>query len=278
MTITKDMAHLNTDILDAVENTAHVLIAGTTGSGKSVLLNTILYNLIKRNPAPQNHIELALFDTKRVELKQFAKYHGTVRETEPENAPELFNSIISIMDERYENMEGKKTDEPPLYVVVDELADLVSYGPYAGQCLDSIIKIGRLGRAANVHLICCTQDPSRHTLSAQLMQNFTTRIALRCQFVIESRQIIGMDGAEKLPKYGKAIVFDSNGTRTINIPVVSDEDSVRLCETLNQRYDFWLEVIKKYKKTGKYDFSNEPDWLEPDIKDLVYSGKLEGVY
>jgi len=122
-------------------------------------------------------------------------------------------------------------DGKPLYVVIDELADLVSNK----KALELIIKIGRLGRAAQVHLICATQDPSRKTLPAALMQNFTTTVALRCRSAIESRQIIGIPGAEKLPKYGYGIQWDAEGTHNIDIPLTDE----RMLEEQIREVTFW---------------------------------------
>lgn len=220
--ITKDMAKVSKTCLSLAEGTAHTLIAGTTGSGKSVLLHDILYSLLKKGIADTESIPcFVLIDTKRVELKQYKPLKSlVVYESEPENVVALLDRVINAMDKRFEDMPGKETTEPHVYIVIDELADLLD----TAGVLDRIVKIGRLGRAAHFHLLCCTQDPSRNTLSARLMQNFTTCVALRCKTDIESRQIIGIPGAESLPKHGKAIVSDPDGYNTIEVPLIPDKD------------------------------------------------------
>lgn len=213
------------EFYDLISGTAHTLIAGTTGSGKSVLLNQILCSLMAYGEG-DNFPAFVLVDTKRVELREFGKVNGYCRATDPEQASTMLNACTEILESRFEVMERdnlKKSKECPVYIVIDELADLLYDDKVGKACLQSIIKIGRLGRAARMHLICCTQDPSRTTLSAQLMQNFTTCIALHCKSDIESKQIIGICGAEKLPKHGTVLVSDPNGIRKLNVEYVGDE-------------------------------------------------------
>lgn len=194
----------------------HTLIAGTTGSGKSVLMNATIYTELAR--------ETALFyfvDLKRVELKRYKNMANCVRfADEPEQVIPLLQEVIDGMERRYATMEGVQSDEMPIYVVVDELADTLTIDGV----LDALVKIGRLGRASNIHLICATQDPSRRTLCAQLMQNFTCTVALRCKSAIESRQITGFKGAEALPRYGKAYIWDADGYRMMDVPMVEEDD------------------------------------------------------
>lgn len=213
------MTELNRRLID----TPHSLIAGTTGSGKSVLLNSVVCDLIEVGAC------LALIDLKRVELARY-KNCSTVGAfmTEPEHIPGFLNGMCDIMEERYEEMEAKgllKYDEADIFIVIDELADLMTYPAV----LPPLVKLGRLGRAARMHMICATQDPSRRTLVAQLMQNFTACAALRCRSAIESRQIIGVAGAESLPKYGKCILWDADGFSRHNIPMLEDEEIMKIC-------------------------------------------------
>ena len=220
--ITEDMTQCNPQILHILEGT-HTLIAGTTGSGKSVMLNTIIYNIIRSGRGL-----MYLIDLKRVELAIY-KREAVGLYTEPEEVVPALASIVSLMEDRYRRMERKGlllTDEQPIYVIIDELADLVSIKGV----MPLLVKLGRLGRAAKIHTVCATQDPSRKTLAAAYMQNVTTAIALRCRSDIESRQIIGVSGAECLPKYGKGIMWDADGIRQIDIPLTPREDIVNYLE------------------------------------------------
>lgn len=214
------MTNISNECLSLVQNTAHTLIAGTTGAGKSVLLNSIMYSLIKDcedDPYVLPHFYLV--DTKRIELKLYRDLADEYV-TEPDEVPGMLDEVLDLMEDRYDSMEGKEYYGTHVYIVIDELADLL----YTDGVLERIVRIGRLGRAARIHLLMCTQDPSRHTLTAQIMQNMTTCVALRCKDVTESKQIIRTPGAETLPKHGKAIVSDQDGYRVINIPLTPDED------------------------------------------------------
>ena len=210
--ITEDMAHCNRECLELLKGT-HVLIAGTTGSGKSVMLNSMIYNILRADKG-----QLFLIDLKRVELSIY-KHVAVKTCTEPYRVVPMLEGVVDIMEERYKKMKrrGERlTSEVPIYVIIDELADLVTIKGV----LPLLVKIGRLGRAAKIHTICATQDPSRRTLPAAYMQNVTCALALRCRSDIESRQIIGVSGAERLPKYGKGILWDAEGIRTIDIPLM----------------------------------------------------------
>lgn len=210
---------INKAMVESVVN-SHTLIAGTTGSGKSVLLNDLLVSLHQWGIL-YGKPQCLFFDLKRVELWQYKRLRpfcaGYV--TEPHQVTDALDWAIDLMEDRYKRMGGRRSDETPLFIVVDELADMLT----VKGALERLVKIGRLGRAANVRLLCATQDPSRRTLSAQLMQNFTCCIALRCKTAIESRQIIGVPGAESLPRYGVGILSDPDGVREVEIPFLSDE-------------------------------------------------------
>ena len=202
------------NVLDPLINSAHTLIAGTTGSGKSVLLNDVLSRLSYTVDG-----FCSFFDLKRVELIDYKYDVGLCSNyiSEPEDVLEELDFLIFLMEGRYEDMASrglKKYDGYHHYIVIDELADMITIEGV----LERLVKIGRLGRAANIHLLCATQDPSRRTLPAQLMQNFTCTVALRCRSAIESRQIIGVPGAELLPKYGYGYRWDADGIEKFAIP------------------------------------------------------------
>lgn len=210
------------DVCKEMLKSPHILIAGTTGSGKSVLLNSIIYTALA------GRCTMMFIDLKRVELAKYKKIvncWGFI--TDPSEVVQALDGAIETMEDRYRRMEAIEethTAEDPLFIVIDELADLVT----DKAVLERLVKIGRLGRAAEVRLICASQDPSRRTLCAQLMQNFTCCVALRCKSSIESRQITGYPGAETLPLYGKGYMWDARGIRLIDIPMTDEK-------ILNQR-------------------------------------------
>lgn len=244
--ITEDMTQLNPECLKLLKAN-HILIAGTTGSGKSVMLNTLIYNIIRANEG-----QMFMIDLKRVELSIY-KHVAVQTCTEPEQVVPLLEFIVELMEKRYRKMERRGlrlSDEVPVYVIIDELADLVSLKGV----LPLLIKIGRLGRAAKIHTICATQDPSRKTLPAAYMQNVTAAIALRCRSDIESRQIVGISGAEKLPRYGKGILWDAEGIRTINIPLTPEEDVLNYIGWLRGSRLLWYA----FTHLGKFNEEKYP--------------------
>lgn len=177
----------------------HTLIAGATGSGKSTLLHTVLKS------ADDLNYKYGIIDLKRVSVLPHKK-KAFAYATEPNEALALIDRVIDIMETRFREMESSGADEtnrPPLYLVVDESADLLDT---VKESYTKLKRVARLGRAAHVHLILCTQSPSRRVIPADLTLNIPCRVALRCESAIESRQILNRPGAETLPRYGYAIV------------------------------------------------------------------------
>lgn len=207
----------------AMEKEHHILIAGTTGSGKSTLLNSFIYTTLAHSPSVNQFI---LVDLKRVELADYKSLPHVLQYcTEPEDAIAALDQLIGIMEDRFKLMDLQGLRQYPgghIWYVVDELADLISQRPR--DVISRICRIGRLGRATNIHLLLCTQDPSKKTIPAQIVQNMTCRIALRCMTAIESRQIINIGGAEKLPRYGRALFLNADGLVQIEVPRTNDED------------------------------------------------------
>lgn len=202
---------LGLDIL----NQTHTLIAGTTGSGKSVLLDQILYCFFC-DPSRRGAV---LIDPKRVELSRFKSWPSVwACESEPDRIVSVLRSVLDLMDRRYIEMQrtgDRDYTGPACYVVIDELADLTNTPDF----LPLLVRLGRLGRAAGIHIIAATQSPDRKTIPAQLQQNFPARVALRCRDRIESRQILGAPGAEFLPKYGKAMYYTPDTLQPVMVDV-----------------------------------------------------------
>ncbi len=188
---------------DIINSGYHTIIAGTTGSGKSTMLDTLLYNICQSEPSYRN---FDVIDLKRVSVMDWKTFpHCKKYATTLDQAEQILQENIDYMNHIYSIMESQGLKESPYgfkYVIIDECADLVTESKVAK---NMIIKLGRLGRAAHVVVILCTQAPSRKVLSADLCLNFNGRLALRTSDQIESRQIIGETGAELLPRYGKGI-------------------------------------------------------------------------
>ena len=224
MTPTGTIYRLYADMLTQ----GHVLIAGTTGSGKSVVLNGLISTVLFDGPGSKS---MVLIDPKRVELVGFKNTpHCIGYASETGEISELLDRVILTMDARFQEMaiKGlKEWDKGTIYVMIDELADLVQGQP---GILEKLIKIGRLGRAARIYLIACTQSPNRKVLPAELQVNFPAQLALRCRTKIESRQVIQIPGAEKLPLYGSGLYWTPKllNVQRVTIPKIPDEEITRL--------------------------------------------------
>lgn len=182
---------------------AHTLIAGQTGSGKSVMLNGIITTALK-----QGGNKMIFVDPKRVELRIYKSLPNCIAYANtPGETVTALNKAINTMEQRYKEAE-RKGDKiykgEPIYIFIDELADLL-ISAEGKQIKKQLQTLTALGRAALVKVICATQQPSRKMLPAELTLNFPSRVALHCQTAIESRQVINEKGAEELPMYGQCL-------------------------------------------------------------------------
>lgn len=179
----------------------HTLIAGATGSGKSVLINSIIYTALYSAPCQKSFI---LIDPKRVELWQYKQLPHTLRyASEPSEIAAALAWSVEEMERRFAEMRRKgqkQSDRPHIYIIVDEFADLMT--TQKKQVLPLLCRIAQLGRAANIHLILATQRPTSDIINGQIKVNIDSRLALRCPTAQDSRNIIHYAGAENLPRFG----------------------------------------------------------------------------
>lgn len=202
----------------------HVLIGGYTGSGKSVLINGIIYALLQH--APQR-CKMLLIDPKRVELHRYRKTpHCIGYGDTPETMQTALQWAVEEMDRRYSTMQAqemRETAEPAIYIVIDEMADLLDVcGKPALQALKRILQ---LGRAAHIHVIAATQHVSRKTLPTELQINFPAIVALPQRSKIESRQMIAEPGAELLTVGNCLYITPQNHEpRRASIPYIPDSE------------------------------------------------------
>jgi S-DNA-T family DNA segregation ATPase FtsK/SpoIIIE len=192
-----------------VEKAPHMLIAGATGSGKSITLHSVLISLLYKNP-PQL-LKLILIDPKRVELTSYNGLPHLIAPvvTQGKKALGVFRWAINEMDRRYEvlmkagsrdiqSYNKKHEDEPMpfIVIVVDEMADLMA--AYGRDIENSIVRLAQMARATGIHLILSTQRPSVEVITGLIKANITSRIALQVASQIDSRTILDSAGAEKL--------------------------------------------------------------------------------
>ena len=202
-------------------NESHVIIGGATGSGKSVLLDDILYTLAGYDP---NDDRIVLLDIKRVGLKKWRKLPHVIRfETEFDTIRSALSWVNAEMDRRYVDMYRKDlelSDKYRIYVIIDEANEVLT----DKACLEYVNRLMRLARAAEIHLIMATQDVSRTTgIPARIWKNASCTVGLRCNNPTDSRQIIGIGGCEKLPRFGQSYIRDSAGVHPQMIPLTTRE-------------------------------------------------------
>lgn len=207
----------------------HTLIAGATGSGKSVLINSLIYTVLHYLPT-QN--KLILIDPKRVELQAYKNLpHTLLYASEPPEITKAIYFAIEEMERRYKLLQAqnkKRYEGAEVYVIVDEFADLMTV--QKNEVLKPLCRIAQLGRAAGIHLILATQRPTRDIINGQIKVNIDSRIALRCPTAQDSRNIINYKGAELLPKYGHGYYLtpDTGRPVLVEIPYTPDQELQRI--------------------------------------------------
>lgn len=211
----------------------HILVSGTTGSGKSVVLNNIICSLL-RNSDPQNKPKFSMIDTKRVELCLYKEIDEDLCKVvcDIPSAIELLEDICCKIDARYiimENTHEKIISEvfPREIVIIEELGDLMMGSK--GKVEDFIVKIARLGRACGIHLIISTQRPTVKVVTGEIKANIGCRFALQTTSAVDSRNILGKNGAELLKGKGDCLLKLPNKSDEIHLqcPYITDEDIVK---------------------------------------------------
>jgi DNA segregation ATPase FtsK/SpoIIIE-like protein len=259
----------------------HMLIAGSTGSGKSVALNAMLVSLLcKYSP---DDLKLIIIDPKRLE---FAAYHDIAHllfpvVTDPRRALPVLKWVVSTMEERYETMAmfgvrnigdyhalSKPVDAPvmPLIVVIiDELADLMMT---TGKDVEDVIaRIAQMARAAGIHMIVATQRPSVDVITGLIKVNFTARVSFKVTSKIDSRTILDEAGAEKLLGRGDMLFMHSSDPyiRRVHGAYITDEE-----------IEFVVQEIKKQRVVQYLDIQ---ELLQHDQQkdDILFDGD-DGLY
>ena len=221
-------------LYDDMSKQPHLLIAGATGSGKSVVINGIMHAVLHRSP---NSAQLILIDPKRVELVQYKRLpHVVLYATEPEDRINALRRALEITDRRYQDMARKglrKYDGSDIYVIIDELADMMTTDKKHVAPL--LQRIAQIGRAARVHVIAATQCPLATVIPTEIKVNFDSRVGLRTRSAQDSRNILGVTGCETLPRYGQGYYMTPEGTSRYNIPMVSDGELAALIDYWTSR-------------------------------------------
>ncbi len=229
----------------------HVLIAGATGSGKSVCINTLISSMIFRSSPEQ--VRMILVDPKVVEL---SVYNGIPHlllpvVTDPKKAAGALSWAVSEMEQRYKkfaergvrdirgfnaNLQPDEEMMPQIVVIIDELADLMMVAP--GEVEESICRLAQLARAAGIHLVIATQRPSVNVITGVIKANIPSRIAFAVSSQVDSRTILDGAGAEKLLGKGDMLYAPSGTNKPTRVQgcFVSDDEVSKVVEYVKKRH------------------------------------------
>ncbi|MEG1900372.1 MAG: DNA translocase FtsK [Bacilli bacterium] len=280
-----------------IDKTQHLLVAGATGSGKSVCINGMIASILMRTTPEE--VRLVLVDPKKVEL---SVYNGCPHllapvVTDPKKASLALLKIVNEMEKRYEifsdksvkNIAGynemidKKNQNlanddklkriPYIVVIVDELADLMLVA--SKEVEDSIMRITQMARAAGIHLIIATQRPSTDVITGLIKANIPSRISFAVSSSIDSRTILDMMGAEKLLGKGDMLFLPMGESAPLRIQgaFVSDEEIKRIVDyTISQQkaeYDEQLINLNATPKEINEDYGEKEEYDDPLYNEIV---------
>ena len=230
-----------------IEKMPHLLIAGSTGSGKSIAIHSLLISLLYKN-SPET-LRLALIDPKRVELSIYRDIPHLIAPvvTELKKAVSVFAWAISEMDRRYElflaagsrdiqSYNKKNPDDSLSYIliIIDELADLMA--TYGREIEGSIMRLAQMARATGIHLIVSTQRPSVEVITGLIKANITSRIALQLPTQVDSRTVLDSAGAEKLLGGGDMLFISSELSKPKRIQgaYISEEEITKIVDFIRE--------------------------------------------
>jgi len=260
----------------------HLLIAGTTGSGKSVCINTIILSLLYRHTPDK--CKFILIDPKMLELSTYEGIPHLLCPviTEAKKAASVLGWVVKEMESRYRlmtkegvrNIDGYNTKHklpmPYIVVVVDEMSDLMLV---AGKEIENYIqKLSQMARAAGIHIIMATQRPSVDVITGTIKANFPTRISFQVTSKIDSRTILGEQGAEQLLGKGDMLYMSSaNRIVRIHAPFVSDNEIEKINNSLRTQAepDYIDEILNFADEKEIGDNQTQGD------KDELYQSALE---
>ena len=207
----------------------HLLIAGATGSGKSVVINGLISTALYNLPTQSRFI---LIDPKRVELAEYRHLpHVVSYASEPANMIGALRLAMDICETRYKDMQRRAArmyDGSDLYVFIDELADLLTVAATKRAATEYIQRLCQIGRAARVHIVGATQRPTADIIGAKITCNMDARVALHTRSAQESRNITGFTGCENLPRYGYGYYMRPGKCELYKIPMIDDTERAAL--------------------------------------------------
>ena len=270
-------------IIGDLSNMPHLLIAGTTGSGKSVCINTIILSLLYRHTPDK--CKFILIDPKMLELSTYEGIPNLLCPviTEARKAASVLGWVVREMENRYKlmtrvgvrNIDGynskHKTFMPYIVVIVDEMSDLMLV---SGKEIENYIqKLSQMARAAGIHIIMATQRPSVDVITGTIKANFPTRISFQVSSKIDSRTILGEQGAEQLLGKGDMLFMSSaNKITRIHAPYVTEDEIEEINNFLrSQAEPDYVDEILEFSDSKNQDDGD----TEMNDKDELYKTALQ---
>lgn len=291
----KDISGRN--VIANLKEMPHLLIAGATGSGKSVCINTIITSLLYK--ASPDEVKLILIDPKVVEL---GNYNGIPHllvpvVTDPKKAAAALNWAVNEMTQRYKffaeesvkdldsynelmraNQEPDKV-LPKIVIIIDELADLMMVAP--SQVEESICRLAQLARAAGMHLIVATQRPSVDVVTGLIKANIPSRIAFSVSSQVDSRTILDVGGAEKLLGKGDMLYSPVGENKPLRIqgPYISDSETARIIDFVKKQGESTYDesVVQTIETPEKSKYGEVSDELTEDAIAFILKQKKASV-
>jgi len=264
----------------------HLLIAGATGSGKSVCINSIITSLLyKASPA---QVKLILIDPKMVELSHYNGIPHLLAPvvTEPRKATAVLSWVVQEMTNRYKEfarmgvkdihrynqvkqLENSKEYLPQIVVVIDELSDLMMVSP--AEVEDAICRLAQMARASGIHLVVATQRPSVDVITGIIKANIPSRISFAVSSQVDSRTILDMAGAEKLTGKGDMLYYPTGEQKPIRVQgaLVEEDEIERVVSFIKSQVEanYNEEVMDAAQRQD--DDNEDCDVLLPDAINLV---------
>lgn len=243
----------NQDIIIDFDKTNHMLIAGATGSGKSVFVNSLLYGLINNNK--QENYDLKLIDPKRVSFNAFKGLKNVELITEVSDASDMLEEMIAVMESRYEYMEKNRiTDKnvfKPIFIVVDELSELMM--TEAETCESKLIRLLQKARQANIHIILATQRPTKDVVNGSIKAQCDTRVCLKMASQRDSMTVIDKGTGQTLLGRGDGLIKYPDRPEEIRFQTayVSEEEIQTKINELAHVREIKVKVVENTVRSSK---------------------------
>lgn len=249
----------------------HMLVAGTTGSGKSMFLHQVIISLLLRNP----DLQIMAVDTKKVEFTAYEGLNNFKYISEASEAVKTLKSLIETMEQRYElfaangwrDIDQAKAagyDIQPIVFIADEFADLIMHEEYTKVIEESVVRLAQKARAAGIHLVIATQRPTADVLTGLIKANIPSRVCLRVTSQMESRVIMDMKGGETLLGKGDMLYLENGSMNPVRIQAcyVSPDEMKAIANCIIEARQLNYHIAPKSQAP-----SNEPKPYEPIMKD-----------